>query len=122
MPKETISDPNGSYDVKVGWSSGQGVQLGVADPLGGSLFWTMLGSEDAQSNLVKHVESNLAALADEHPNGAPTLNKAAAILNAMDQTTIIVFDSLWSDLNRDRCNRLIRLLRKARDAAFGKDE
>lgn len=28
---------------------------------------------------------------------------------------------LWMDLDRDRINRLIRALRKARDAAFGPD-
>ncbi len=29
---------------------------------------------------------------------------------------------LWIDLDRSRINDLIRLLRKARDGAFGKDE
>lgn len=29
--------------------------------------------------------------------------------------------SLWMDLDRDGCNRLIRSLRKARDAAYGAD-
>lgn len=32
------------------------------------------------------------------------------------------FDSLWSTLDRQGCNDLIRLLRRARDAAFGRDE
>ncbi len=30
-------------------------------------------------------------------------------------------DSLWMDLDRDACNRLIRSVRKARDSAYGPD-
>lgn len=30
-------------------------------------------------------------------------------------------DSLWMDLDRDGCNRLIQSIRKARDAAYGAD-
>jgi len=29
---------------------------------------------------------------------------------------------LWSDLDRQGCNDLIRILRRARDSAFGRDE
>lgn len=32
------------------------------------------------------------------------------------------FDSLWGSLNRAALNELIRVLRKARDAAYGRDE
>lgn len=32
-----------------------------------------------------------------------------------------LFDSLWTDLSREQINRLIRALRKARDAAYGSD-
>jgi hypothetical protein len=32
------------------------------------------------------------------------------------------FDSLWGNFGRDGINRLIRMLRKARDEAYGKDE
>lgn len=33
-----------------------------------------------------------------------------------------VFDSVWTSLDRQGCNDLIRLLRKARDSAFGSDQ
>jgi len=29
---------------------------------------------------------------------------------------------LWADLDRQGCNDLIRILRRARDSAFGRDE
>lgn len=45
---------------------------------------------------------------------------AAEIRIATDSSGAVV-DSLWMDLDRDGCNRLIRSLRKARDAAYGAD-
>jgi hypothetical protein len=31
-------------------------------------------------------------------------------------------DSVWTHLDRRGCNQMIRTLRRARDAAFGRDE
>lgn len=31
-------------------------------------------------------------------------------------------DGVWATLSRDACNRLVRFVRKARDAAYGRDE
>jgi len=69
MPREAIestgSNPN---QVKVGWRSQGGVQVGVTPP------------GDAAE------------------------------------------EGLWADLDRQGCNDLIRILRRARDSAFGRDE
>jgi hypothetical protein len=32
------------------------------------------------------------------------------------------FTGLWGTLDRDGCNRLIRVLRRARDQTFGRDK
>jgi hypothetical protein len=39
-----------------------------------------------------------------------------------EPTTPADFKGLWGTLDRTGCNRLIRVLRHARDQAFGKDE
>lgn len=39
-----------------------------------------------------------------------------------EQDTPASFKGLWGTLDRAGCNRLIRALRQARDAAFGRDE
>ena len=32
------------------------------------------------------------------------------------------YDSLWINMNREQLNRMIRILRRARDQAYGRDE
>ena len=39
----------------------------------------------------------------------------------IDSMRVTIPEGLWSDLNRDGINRLIRVLRKARDQAYGVD-
>ena len=38
------------------------------------------------------------------------------------ETSVVGESGLWSSLNRQGCNDLIRVLRRARDQAFGRDE
>ena len=38
------------------------------------------------------------------------------------EESVVGETGLWSSLNRTGCNDLIRVLRRARDAAFGRDE
>lgn len=117
MPREEIRDPEGSYSIKVGWAPEQGVQVGAAHPEGKSLYWVMLGdSGHALATLGEQIRKlGLVAHEDDEALGR-------AVLNTLDTINVVVFDSLWSNLDRHRLNRLIRLLRKARDAAFGRDE
>lgn len=44
----------------------------------------------------------------------------AAIIQALAQVS--PFESIWSDMTRGECNELVRVLRRARNAAFGADE
>ncbi len=41
---------------------------------------------------------------------------------AKDAGDPAMFTSLWGTLDRAGCNRMIKMLRKARDEAFGRDE
>ncbi len=41
---------------------------------------------------------------------------------AQDAADPAMFTSLWGNLDRAGCNRMIKLLRRARDEAFGRDE
>ena len=134
MPRETISDPNGSYDVRVGWHQDQGVQIGVADPEGRSLFWIMAVGTARTSDDLRLRRLGLQVTDALAKDGFVLGHEAdyspdeicgrvgAVVLDALDTHVGLTFESLWSDLDRTRCNRLIRLLRKARDSAFGRDE
>lgn len=83
--------------ISVGWSRGQYAQLGIGhavDPQDSALTALEKGTETAGSNLpvLGEVEMGQEWLAE------------------------------WIDLDRHMINQLIRELRKARDAAFGRDE
>jgi hypothetical protein len=111
-----IPSPVGPYHPKVGWNHSGAVQIGVEIEGQRSIFWTLVDAERLGGEVRKH-----AAL--DFPDDA---DLGASILNTLD--TIAdgggpngSYAGVWSDLDRDACNRLIRTLRKARDAAFGAD-
>jgi hypothetical protein len=100
MPKEVIHDEAGSFDLAVGWTREPAghVQVGAVMAAGQPI--------DAPPNTPRTLKQLVASWPDDagdpdHPAGAT---------------------GLWSTLDRAGCNRLIRTLRKARDAAFGRDE
>lgn len=123
MPKEVIKGYNGPYDVRVGWTQNTGVQVGVVLEDGRSLFWQLLGT-------------NLAGLGATVRDVVETHNKTKdgdrelgeKILNWLDCVDGPVeegrsgYSGVWADVDREAINRLIRILRRARDAAFGRDE
>ncbi len=82
MPQETIRDEAGMYDVRVGWTSGRWVQVGI-----------------------------------ESGDGVPIVTRLAG--GTEDPAE---FTGLWGTLDREGCNRLIAAVRRARDAAYGRDE
>ena len=116
MPRETVHDQAGMYDVKVGWSRAGYVQVGV-ETHGGTSIATMLTETDQSE----------PALPPPHPDDdqpKATIGNPAPSMVSVGQTPggLAEFTGLWGTLDRNGCNDLIRLLRKARDQAFGKDE
>ena len=95
MPKETIFDTVGCFDVKVGWSRDSYVQIA-----------TEMREPDT-SERPQNLRELVASWADV--GYIPTEGNSSEM-------------GLWATLDRDGINTLIRVLRRARDQAFGRDE
>lgn len=127
MPKETIHDTAGTYDVRVGWSDGC-VQVGVEQAAGFSLVTQLYGAPEACERLGHTVATRLDHRIDADGDaeksaalgqlGREVLNWVEANANDPDGS----YTGVWSTLDRTSLNRLIRVLRNARDRAYGKDE
>lgn len=98
MPRETVFDDVELYDIKVGWEREKYVQVGIETHDRRAIVDKLLGA-DAQNPEVRAVIDGL-----------------------LGDGQLASFTGLWGTLNRDSCNQLIRLLRRARDQAFGRDE
>lgn len=96
MPKETINDESAMYDITVGWAPGSHVQVGVCTADGRAI-----------------VDALVTQPSDE-------VRKALDVL--LGNGELAAFTGLWGTLSREHCNRLIRILRRARDQAYGRDE
>lgn len=92
MPKQTYTDEAGMYNIRLGWTPGDGghVQLGIQTADGRPIVEHL--NDDANDHLV----------GDDGGEPAP-------------------FRSLWGTLHRNAINALIRDLRRARDSVFGAD-
>lgn len=116
MPKETIPAVTDPYRVQVGWRPDGGVQVGVALLEGRSILWQLFGDEKTLGHLGSEVEKmgQISYDGDVH--------RGKALLDTLDVASNGGYAGLWSDLDRRGCNDLIRVLRRARDSAFGRDE
>jgi hypothetical protein len=92
MPKERVYDVAGLFDVIVGWTPDRDVQVAVV-------------TNDGRP-LSEVVESWRNDNSQEHQS---------------DDDSYVRSDGIWSTMDRASINRLITMLRKARDAAFGAD-
>lgn len=96
MPKQRLIDLATMYDVEVGWRTGDGdgyVQVGIET-------------------------NDRRAIIDHLAGGAIPREDLDRMLGAGE---LPAFTGLWSSLDRDGVNQLIRTLRRARDGAFGAD-
>lgn len=118
MPKETIKSDTGPYDVRIGWDRFGSVQVGVEGNEGRSLLWLLYGDLQQRTELGKIVDELAAIGLKDEELGAELLNRLDLLSGFGDRGYV----GVWSDLNRNGCNRVIKLIRKARDASFGKDE
>jgi hypothetical protein len=116
MPRELIKSQVGPYHPKVGWSADQDVQLGIEVEGQRSIFWTLFSGDDMRTRLGQQIAAlNLVEYDDD-------LALGQAVLNTLDTVSHGGYLGLWSDLDRHGINQLIKVLRRARDSAYGKDE
>lgn len=128
MPRETITDIVGSYDVKVGWEPERDVQIGVtvADPT--PLVNTLYGDQET----LEAVGLNLKARFGIGVDDALSDEEKSEVMREIARTALSTltecandgapYYGVWATLDRAGCNRVIRVLRRARDSAFGRDE
>lgn len=131
MPKEIIQDTAGSYDVRVDWSP-EFVQVGIETVAGHSLVTTLYGDPEALERIALEV---YGACQQSKPSqgggglhgGEQALHLGRRILDIVESSQsnpgeALSYTGVFSTLNRDALNRLIKALRRARDAAYGRDE
>lgn len=124
MPRETIitsrfpGDDN--FNVKVGWNKDMNVQIGISESMDRSMWWVY--GEKRKEELGSEIEKIVIEARQGFPEGFDRSEDIAKnVLNLFD-TMLGSLDSMWSTLSRKDINDLIRVLRRARDSAFGRDE
>lgn len=139
MPREYVADEGEVIDPPsqawVCWGPDMHVQVATT-PGGGIPFWWQVlasGANDeevdkrlavlgalARNIVARRAEANIAV---DYPLQSPDAdtNIGRDLLNALD-TTYGPMDGMYVSLNRRGVNDMIRLLRKARDSAYGRDE
>jgi hypothetical protein len=142
MPRETVPNQPGDqqFQVKVGWQKDMHMQVGIETPEGPAGQHHLVDYFYGQPAVLAQIGTALAnAIHDEdHELNAAlfALREAresdtdqAARQHVGRQVLDIVTGSgegpstgLWWTPTRFQVNSLIRLLRKARDAAYGRDE
>lgn len=126
MPREKIrSSHSGGYDAKIGWGAGGTVQLGVETENDETLYWNLFAGDESRRRLGSAMREALftcGAIRSNEPGSLGMSDQAVGemVLRSLDD--VGSYRGVWSTLDRDACNQLIRLLRKARDFTFGKDE
>lgn len=124
MPRETIitsrfpGDDN--FNVKVGWNRDMDVQIGITESMDRSMWWVY--GEKRKEELGSEIEKIVIEARQGFPEGFDRSEDIAEnVLNLFD-TILGSLDSMWSTLSRKDINDLIRVIRRARDSAFGRDE
>jgi len=138
MPKERIfGNPSAMFNPVVGWRPDGSVQLGVESSGGYSLMDIFYGGvEDYQSKEhQRQIQSRMVEILVEKgmvkvPSSLRTDEEkdqfvretARAVLDAVTGSATGMDTGVWADLDRRMINDTIRVLRKARDSAYGRDE
>jgi hypothetical protein len=115
MPRETIYSDQ-QFNVSVGWWPDRDVQVGITTTQDQSLLQAIYGHDDTLQRLGDAYKAAFGSTQD-------SLALGKQLLQLVDGASDHPYESVWSTLgNRTDPNRLIKVLRKARDAAFGRDE
>lgn len=130
MPKERInsSTPNSNeLEVIVGWSPDRDVQVGVEFPsttvatalYGNAENVTRIGTALSEALIFGGWIPPKLKEFDSPDENYPEYWIGTKIINLLDDDA---YKGLWSLLSREDCNRLIKVVRRARDQAYGRDE
>lgn len=132
MPKETIyGDPNDRFCLDVGWNRDMDVQVGIRTTNGLHLVDEFYGDDNLTEkigrDLLKRLEDD-AGIKWESPSLEDNITEQNWYRGVgritLDSVTGSNYglESLWWNPGRSQINKLIKMLRHARDQAFGKDE
>lgn len=130
MPKENIVSHDGSpFQTAVGWSKDHEVQVAVQvsdtdTTLLDILYGNLPAQEDIGASLVQWVIDNPLEDPQTTLEDLTAIQELGAlVLSWVEQSRMPQErDGVWANLSRRACNDMIRLLRKARDVAYGRDE
>lgn len=120
MPREMI--PSVDIDegelaplgVQVTWAPERDLRVATTTHHMRSMWWQCLGHERGLSTLG-------AMIVDIAAKPATDFERGEMLLNAID-VEFSPLDGLYVAMDRRSVNQLIKLLRRARDGAFGRDE
>lgn len=119
MPRETIYSDQ-QFNVSVGWWPDRDLQVGVTTTQEQTLLRALYGDAATISKIGK---AAVAAFGLDDSQGFDYASAGAKVLDLVENAGDYPYQGIWSTLgNRMDPNRLIKVLRKARDAAFGHDE
>lgn len=142
MPKEKIDGIG--YDMVVGWAPDQEMQVAVQTVGEYSVLSQLYGDQESLAKLGSALHSAVRAMKYDSGNVQPERIDAEtrlglalqakgddwasadrevgrALLDLIESTQPN-HTGLWATLTRQQVNRLIRMLRRARDSVYGKDE
>jgi hypothetical protein len=142
MPRETVYSPDHVYDVQVGWQPGMSVQLGLETFGQRALVSQLYGSDETLERIGRAATAKgWPQAGHSFPPGSDgertgMIRIGRELLDLVEGSDALPsppvegepwphptgYTSVWATLDRSGCNRLIKTVRRARDAAFGRDE
>lgn len=117
MPQERIrTEP---FDVRIGWSRDRDIQIGVGEYEDRSLLWVLFGDEENRDRIADAFPKWL-----DDTESLTEADRIESLFNLIEAKDLpYEYSSVWATLERrEDCNKLIKLIRKARDQAFGRDQ
>lgn len=114
MPRESITDQYGGTRAEIVWSADQYVQVATLSNSPAEFFaWCR--------NLVEAWDKFVLEAKASNPEFDPLKVKVAHVSDKHQILDVASLGMFWSP-DRQEINQLIRVLRRARNAAFGADE
>lgn len=120
MPKEAVHT-DGPFHAIVGWAADRDVQVGVEGDEGRSVNWLLYGPQHPNDDVLERLGRELLDVVACTDARCKPVDLGAAALNILDTLVGPPVCGVHATLDRGGCNRLIRVLRRARDAAYGAD-